>query len=125
MAGVNSLTGKPLTGFEEVEQAIKKLITTPQGSRVEREWVGNPGLRLLGENMTERTILVWYNIIWLLLEVFEPRFRIVRFDIENAGRLGDLDTIVIGEYRPYAHLNWQQATLYISVQDGVVRLRAA
>ncbi|WP_395175515.1 GPW/gp25 family protein [Roseibium alexandrii] len=125
MAGVNAVTGKPLTGFEEVQQSIEKLVTTPQAVRIMREWVGNPGLKLLGENMTRRNILLWYNIIWLLIEVFEPRFRITRFEVTSAERSGELGVRMLGLYRPYAHLDWQQAALFISVEDGVVRLRAA
>jgi phage baseplate assembly protein W len=125
MTGVNAVTGKHLTGFEEVQQSIEKLVTTPQAVRIMREWVGNPGLKLLGENMTRRNILLWYNIIWLLVEVFEPRFKITRFEVTSADRLGELGVLVQGLYRPYAHLDWQQAALFISVEDGVVRLRSA
>lgn len=125
MAGVNAQTGKRLEGFAHVEQSIEKILTTAQGERVMREWFGNPGLRLLGENLTPQTILLWYSICWTLIELFEPRFRITRFEVPDADRLGQLGATMVGEYRPYGHLDWQQAALFVSVTDGSVRVRQA
>lgn len=125
MADIDARTGQVLQGFSEVQQSLEKIITTPQGERVMREWVGNPGLRLLGQNMSPDNVLLWYTIIWALVELFEPRFKIKRFQTNEATRLGELDATMVGEYRPYAHLNWTQAALFVSVVDGVVSIRSA
>lgn len=122
MAGVNAETGKPLEGYAHVEQSLAKIITTPQGQRVMREWFGNPGLRLLGENATEKTILQWFTIVYMLVELFEPRYRIRRFVVEDITRLGFTDFRMEGEFRPYAHLDWVQAQAYIDVSNGVVTI---
>lgn len=122
MAGVNSVTGKSLDGFDHVQQSIGKILTTRQGERVMREWVGNPGLKLLGENATERTVLQWFTIVYMLIELFEPRFRIRRFVVNDVTRLGTADFTIDGEYRPYAHLDWVQAQAYVNVSNGVVTI---
>lgn len=124
MAGVDSRTGKRLEGFAHVEQSLGKIFSTPQGSRVMREWLGNPGLVLLGrENATEKTLLLWCTIQWMLVELFEPRFRVTQFVLNDLDRRGWPDFTIYGEYRPYAHLDWEQAALFVSVQDGAVTVR--
>lgn len=90
-----------------------------------REWFGNPGLKLLGENATERNVLLWFSILWALIELFEPRFRVKRFVVNEIDRLGYGDFTMAGEYRPYAHLDWKQAKAFVAVdKDGSVRVSA-
>ncbi|MCO5144540.1 MAG: GPW/gp25 family protein [Aquamicrobium sp.] len=125
MAGIDARTGELLEGFSHVEQSLEKILSTPQGSRVMREWLGNPGLRLLGENITEGQILLWFNITWMLVELFEPRFRITRFDVNHLDRLGLADFTMAGEYRPYAHLDWEQARAFVSVDGTSVTVARA
>lgn len=122
MAGVDAVTGKRLEGFDHVEQSLSKIIYTPQGQRVMREWFGNPGLRLLGENATQQTILLWFNILYTLISIFEPRFRIRRFVVNDISRLGFADFTMEGEYRPFAHLDWVQAKAYVAVGNGTVTI---
>ena len=125
MAGVDAVTGKRLEGYDHVQQSLEKILTTWIGARTMREWVGNPGLRLLGKNMTEETILVWFNTLYMLIELFEPRFRIKSFSVDRLSRQGLADFTMTGEYRPYAHLDWQQAKYFVSVRDGTVTLVSA
>lgn len=125
MSGVDAVTGKPLEGFEHTQQSLAKIFSTPQGSRVMREWFGNPGLRLLGEPTTERTILLWFNILWMLTELFEPRYKITSFEVTDITRLGYADFTMQGSFLPYAHLDWTQAASYVSVKGATVTLGAA
>lgn len=125
MAGIDAQSGEVLDGFAHVQQSLEKIFSTRQGDRVMREWFGNPGLRLLGENATARTILVWFNTLWMLTELFEPRFEIRQFAVNDVNRLGFTDFTMRGEHLPYAHMNWQQAALYVSVVDGAVTLKPA
>ena len=90
-----------------------------------REWVGNPGLRLLGENMTDDTILVWFNIVYMLIEIFEPRLKVISFAVSDLDRAGFAEFVMNVEYRPYAHLDWQQSSFFVSVNEGTVSLRSA
>lgn len=124
MAGVDAETGKIVDGFSHVQQSLQKIVTTLQGERVMREWFGNPGIGLLGENLVAPNILLFMNILWMLVDLYEPRFKIVRFVPVETDRLGGLEFIIEGEHRPYAHLDWQQSSLFISIKDGVVTLQA-
>lgn len=125
MPGVDALTGKPLGGFDHVIQSIEKIFTTPLGDRLMREYFGNPGVKLLGELVNEDTILRWWTVTWACLELFEPRFRVRYFRLLKADRLGAIDVLMIGQYRPYAHLDFVQAKLYVSLAGGGVSIRDA
>jgi phage baseplate assembly protein W len=125
VAGVDASSGTVLDGFEHVEQSLEKIFTTFQGERVMREWFGNPGLRLLGENATARTVLLWFNVLWMLVELFEPRFKVKQFVVNDINRLGFSDFTVNGKYRPYAHLSWEQAAFFVSVTGTNVSLKSA
>ena len=125
MAGIDARTGKPLGGLDHVIQSIEKIFTTPIASRIMREWFGNPGLRLLGENVTEQTILRWWAVTYAALTLFEPRFRVRQFRLLSADRRGAIEVLMVGQYRPYAHLDFVQARLFISLSDAGVSIREA
>lgn len=125
MTGINARTGEVLTGFPEVLQSLQKIFSTWQGERVMREWFGNPGLKLLGENQTEATVIQWFNILYMLTELFEPRYKISHFEVNDMTQLGFSDFTLVGRYRPYAHLDWEQARAFVSVRGDTITLRAA
>lgn len=125
MAGVNRETGKVLAGFEHVQHSLQVIFSTQQGSRVMREWFGNPGLRLLGEPQTEATVLIWFNILYALIELFEPRYRVRSFSVDDMDGLGFTQFTISGEFRPYAHLDWQQAAAFVSVTGNTVTIKGA
>jgi phage baseplate assembly protein W len=125
MSGIDAETGRVLTGFDHVQQSLAKIITTPLGARVMREWFGNPGLRLLGENMTQSDILRFFATLWAVIELFEPRFKVRRFLVNTLSENGVADFTMDGDYRPYAHLDWEQAQAFVSLSDGVVRIESA
>ncbi|WEJ60237.1 hypothetical protein [Devosia sp. FJ2-5-3] len=122
MAGIDARTGKVIDGLPHIEQSISKLVTTALGERIMREWVGNPGLRLIGQTAGASVILQWVTIVWALVELFEPRFRIRHFAPLDMSRDGVFDLEMVGEIRPYAHLDWQQARFFITIRDGAVVL---
>lgn len=125
MAGVDASNFATLSDFAHVEQSIGKILTTHIGERVHREFFGNPGLRLLGENITQETILRFYSICWALIELYEPRFRITRFLVEDADRMGTLEIAFEGEFDPFGHLEFVQAQAFISLENGTVRIVTA
>jgi phage baseplate assembly protein W len=125
MAGVDAVTGKTLDGFDHVQQSLGKIFSTPQGARVMREWFGNPGLRILAEPTSERTVLLWFNILYMLIELFEPRYRVRQFVVEDLTRIGFGDFTINGDFLPYAHLDWQQAAMFVSVNGNTVTLGQA
>lgn len=124
MPGINADTGKSISGAEEVEQAIECIMITPQGTRVMREWFGNPGLKLLGENMTDETIMKWWSIVFALIELFEPRAEIVAFDTNALNRDGSADLTFVFRYRPYALADFVQARAYVALSGDSVRIVA-
>lgn len=125
MYGIDAQTGKPLSGLPHVMQSIEKIFTTWLSQRAMREWFGTPANIILGKNMTDATILEWWTIVWVALELFEPRFRAVMLEVPEADRLGRIAFILHGEYRPYAHRDWVQAKLYIAINDDGVAVRDA
>lgn len=125
MTDFDRRTGEIITGFEDVQQSLETIFFTRQGERVGSEWFGNPGLDLLGENQTEATILTWFNILWMLTELFEPRYKIRSFAVNDLSQLGFAEFSMAGVHRPYAHLDWQLAPAYVSVRDGVVKIESA
>lgn len=123
MAGLNSHGFDVLEGVPHIEQSLSKIITTFVGERTLREWIGNPGTRLLGENMTQANMLRFFSILWALVELYEPRFKIQKFQVNDLTRAGLGDFTIIGQYRPYAHLEWEQAHAIISVDNNTVSIR--
>ena len=100
-------------------------MTTRLEERVEREWFGNPGTRLLGENATAGTILRWFTIVYMLIELHEPRFKLVRFLVDSVLRDGGATFTMEGQYRPFALNGFVQAKLFLSVVGNAVRIRSA
>lgn len=125
MSGVDVHTFRPMPLLDHIAQSITLLIATDIGERVLREWVGVPRGALLGQNMTEDNILRWCALIWSVVEVFEPRFKIKRFGVDKAARAGELGLVIVGEYRPDAASGWQQAKLYIVNDASGVSIKSA
>lgn len=122
MAGISSDGFEYLEGVAHIEQSLGKIITTQPGERVHREWFGNPGIFLLGNNMTQENILRYFAITWVLIELFEPRYTIQRFGVDKLSRGGVADFQMAGQYRPYAHLDWEQASAFVSLGANSVTL---
>lgn len=125
MAGINARTLKPLGSVDHVVQSLTKALTTGLGERFMREWCGSPGRRLLGENATDRVLLKWWTITYMVVEIFEPRFKIKRFEVAEITRLGEAIFLMEGEYRLTAHRNFIQARVYVAVDKDGVTVRAA
>ena len=107
--GIDRETGALLRGWPHVVQSLGVLFTTRFGQRVMRRHFGSEVPSLLGENLTPATILRFMTAIVATIDLWEPRFRIVKIDIAPANtperlRTGRLSLAVRGEYRPRAHL---------------------
>ena len=53
------------------------------------------------------------------------RFACAHHGFTLADRLGAIEVLMVGEYRPLAHLDFVQARLYVSLSDGGVNIREA
>lgn len=108
MAGVDRVTGRRLAGFAHVVQSINVIMTTRLGSRVMRRHFGSSAFSLLGRMLTADHIVRFFSVYCLAIELWEPRFRVVRVvpvrTTVNDLRLGRFAFAVEGEYRPRGHL---------------------
>jgi phage baseplate assembly protein W len=91
-------TGAILQGWPVVAQSLQELFLTSFGVRVMREYYGSLVPRALGRNMTEETILALITSIVAAIDVFEPRFRVVKMLPTEITRGGALKIEIEGEY---------------------------
>lgn len=108
MAGLDRRTLKPLDGFAHVVQSIDVILATRIGSRVMRRHFGSSAVALLGRMLSADTIVQFFAVYALAIEIWEPRFRIVRViplatSVDDV-RLGRFAFATEGEYRPRGHL---------------------
>lgn len=104
MAGIDARTGRPLGGWPHVVQSIGILLTTALGHRVMRRHVGSVTPQLLGRLLNGPTMLRLLQSIAIPIELFEPRFRVLRVRPISATREGRAEILIEGEYRPRGHL---------------------
>lgn len=108
MTGVNRANGRSLEGFAHVVQSIDVIFSTSIGERVMRRHFGSSAPILLGRLMTANTVLRFFHLVVVALEIWEPRFKIARVSAVTPGpdqiRLGRFAFVIEGEYRPRGHL---------------------
>lgn len=112
--GVNHKTGKPLLGWDHVEQSIAKIFSTRYHERVLRRYVGSFVPHLLGQSGTMSNITRFYWAIVTAIDLWEPNYRIQKVNVATRPdgslltstdefRLGNITTRPEGVYRPRAH----------------------
>lgn len=74
MQGVNSSTGKALSGISHLKQSIRDILSTPIGSRVVRRDYGSDIFNLIDAPMNRFTILDLYVASIDAILKWEPRF---------------------------------------------------
>lgn len=122
--GFDRHTGGLIYDWDHVVQSLGVLWSTEVGERILREDVGNPGLRLLGENMTTRNVLRFWQCLKIVTDLWEPRFSIVQISPRDPTpetmRQGAMGFVVTGVYRPRAHLGDRtpEGRRSISVDDN-------
>lgn len=117
--GINRYTGAALSDFEHVVQSVEVLFSTQIGWRVMRRQFGSPAPILLGRAMHANNVVRFFYLIYVALEMWEPRLRYVRVRPEGSPeelRLGHMRFFIDVEYRPRAHLNPPDFT-----PEGVLR----
>ena len=102
--GVNAATGAVLTGWQHVQQSIKKILTTPIGSRVMRREFGSDLPDLVDAKMTQRNVLAVYSAAATAIARWEPRFRMRGGSVTRAEPSGLLARNIYGTYYPRGHL---------------------
>ena len=112
MAGLDRQTGRLIDGWPHVVQSIMVIFTTGFGERMLRRWFGSSVPQLLGNSLTETTVVSFFAAIVTSLEVRErdtglprePRFRITKITPLKVDRSGNLSIQISGIYMPRGHL---------------------
>ena len=106
--GIDRETGKPLSDWDHTVQSILVILSTHFGERVMRRVFGSAVPRVLGKNLVPDTMLKFYMAVAVAIELWEPRFRVRRFDYPGATnspqdlRQGRIGIRLIGDYMPRA-----------------------
>lgn len=103
-AGINAVTGKPLTDWEHTEQSIGKILQTAIGARVMRRTFGSDIPELVDTKMIRKSILAVYSAAAAAIERWEPRFRMKTGSVRAATASGQIGLVVYGTYFPRGHL---------------------
>ncbi|MBB5576381.1 MULTISPECIES: GPW/gp25 family protein [Rhizobium] len=101
--GVSAASGKQLSNWGHVEQSIRKILTTPKGSRVMRRTFGSDLLDLIDAKMTRRTILAVYAAAATAILEWEPRYRMTAGRVTRADADGSIMLEIFGTYYPRGH----------------------
>ena len=102
--GIDRRLGRPLTGWAHVEQSLDVILTTPIGARVMRRDFGSELPDLVDRKMTSRLVLALYAAAAAAIRRWEPRFRLTRAAVTEAGATGRLGLALYGTYYPRGHL---------------------
>ena len=106
--GIDRETGKPLSDWDHTVQSILVILSTHFGERVMRRIFGSAVPRVLGKNLVPDTMLKFYMAVAVAIELWEPRFRVRRFEYpgrQNSPedmRQGRIGIRLIGDYMPRA-----------------------
>ena len=93
-------------------------------------WFGSLIPHMLGENLTERDVVRFFYAIAVAIDLWEPRFRLVRITINEASRGGRLSFTLDGAYYPNAHLDdfqteHRRSLVIIASETGVMLTRSS
>ena len=116
-AGINDLTGAPVSDWEHTQQSIQKILSTPIGSRLMRRTFGSDLPDLIDAKMVKKNILAVYSSAAAAIEKWEPRYRMKSGSLEEAGATGRVTFAITGTYYPRGHLGD-----YSIAQDATTRV---
>lgn len=88
MIGMNATTGRALTGLAHLYQSIAQIVTTPQGSRLQRRAFGSSLFELIDAPSNAATRLRVYAALATAIMRYEPRLqlrRVALVEITSAG----------------------------------------
>lgn len=102
--GLNSATGGTIEGWSHVAQSLQSVFTTRFGERVMREWFGSFVPTLLGRNINQAELPLFYAAFTSAIEQWEPRYSVTEVGVLEVSRAGVVRLSITGEYRPRALL---------------------
>ena len=86
--GMDTNTGSAISGLSHIEQSIAQILTTPIGSRVMRRDFGSMIPELIDRPFNDKTTLMIYAATATALHKWEPRFRLLKVNLEIDGLSG-------------------------------------
>lgn len=101
--GFDRRSGRLRTDWAHVQQSIEVILTTPIGSRVMRRDFGSELYDLVDRKMTPRLVLALYAATAVAIRRWEPRFRLTRAGVTEAGAAGRIGLVLYGTYYPRGH----------------------
>lgn len=84
MLGMNSVTGRPLSGLAHIRQSISDILTTPVGSRLMRRRYGSEVPELMDQPLNSATVLRIYAATAYAIRLWEPRITLTGLQFETA-----------------------------------------
>jgi hypothetical protein len=102
--GLNAATGGTIEGWSHVAQSLQSVFTTRFGERVMREWFGSFVPTLLGRNINQAELPLFYAAFTSAIEQWEPRYSVTEVGVLEVSRAGVVRLSITGEYRPRALL---------------------
>jgi phage baseplate assembly protein W len=99
MIGTNENTGKPLGGINHLRQSIRRLLTTPLGSRVMRRDYGSRLFQLVDAPLNTSTRMDLIASTADALRKWEPRFQLLNVSI-TGDETGVASVSLTGKYLP-------------------------
>ncbi|MBY3434822.1 GPW/gp25 family protein [Rhizobium laguerreae] len=103
-AGINAVTGQPLSNWEHTQQSVGKIMQTAIGSRIMRRDFGSDIPDLIDTKMIRKNILAVYSAAATAIERWEPRFRMRSASVDEVSPDGRFGLIIQGTYFPRGHL---------------------
>src|SRR5690348_8561911 len=95
MRGVSSTTGAAIDGVQHLAQSIGCILTTPVGSRVMRRDFGSLLPQLIDQPYNAATRIRLFAATASALMRWEPRLRLTRVAIEQAGAAGAAGAVIV------------------------------
>lgn len=97
--GMNEQTGKELDGFAHLRQSIRRLLTTPIGSRVMNRTYGSRLFNLIDSPVNPATQALIYQAVAEALDRWEPRYELEQVSLHRYDQ-GALTLNLVGRYVP-------------------------
>lgn len=97
--GMNTLTGKAISGLQHIEQSIAQILTTPIGTRIQRRDFGSLIPELIDQPLNDETRLMVYAATATAIHKWEPRFRMARAELQVSGLSGVAELRLTGAAR--------------------------
>ncbi len=99
MNGINSQTGKKLSGIDHLRQSIGDILSTRKGTRVMRRDYGSDIPGLIDAPINQHTVALIQMAAVDAIDKHEPRLRLDALNVLKA-KPGLIEIEVTGEYLP-------------------------